>query len=149
MKPLRLDELAAADVSTQRSQAAALVAGTGDEATRGVCTAALEELGPPAAVLLPDLVVLTESEAGDVAYWAATLLGRLGAVAAPAVDPLTRLAVSQRPLAARERAVWALGEIGPPAADAAPTLELLSESDQPRLARLAKTALGAVRNPSP
>ncbi|TWT87446.1 hypothetical protein Mal64_29850 [Pseudobythopirellula maris] len=142
--PHTLEELAQADLATQRKQADALAAGCGDAEAASACAAALEEMGPPAADLLPELVVLLAAEAGDTAYWAATLLGRLGETAAPAVASLTRLAVSELPLAARERAVWALGEIGPAAREAAPTLAKLALSDEPRMARLAQKALDRV-----
>ncbi len=80
----------------------------------------------------------------DVAYWAATLLGRLQAQAAGTVSPLTAALAENRPLAVRERAAWALEQIGPAARDALPALRQAAASKQPRLARLANEAIAAI-----
>ncbi|WP_372726322.1 hypothetical protein, partial [Novipirellula sp.] len=49
-------------------------------------------------------------------------------------------------LPARERAVWALAEIGPAAANAIESLEKTAEAAPPRLKRLAKEAIKTIGN---
>lgn len=117
--------------------------GDNDEETQQWANAALEELGPPEVSAAPTLAALlqTVDVQADTAYWAATLLGRLGAEGAGAVEPLTIATQEHFSLPVRERAVWALGKIGQPANASQPVLEKLAASDQPRLARLAKAAL--------
>jgi HEAT repeat protein len=126
--------------------AAALVATlrTADATTRDWATAALEELGPPPAAQILDLVKLATDPSLDVAYWAITLLGRAGAAAAPAMDTLTTLLRSSPENSLQERAAWALGKIGPVAKSAAAVLHEGTKSTNPRLARLAKQAIGEI-----
>ncbi len=102
--------------------------------------AALESLGPPAAGDLDSLSRLLQSADLDTAYWAATLLGRLGNDGAAAVDALTKALANHAQTAVRERAAWALGEIGPAAGSARAALQAAS-SGSSRLARLASAAL--------
>ncbi|TWT30204.1 hypothetical protein KOR34_47620 [Posidoniimonas corsicana] len=123
--------------------AAVLAAHTGDSDIGEPCIAALEKCGPPAADQLPALTALL-ADTELPAYWAATLIGRLGADGAAATAALAATAASRQPLAVRERAVWALGKIGPAANAALPALESLIDSPQPRLARLAKQAVAAI-----
>jgi HEAT repeat protein len=124
--------------------AAALAAHSGDSDVGEPCIAALEKLGPPPVESLP---ALQELLSGDEmpAYWAATLIGRLGADGAPAAPQLITTATGAQPLAVRERAVWALGKIGPAAKEALPALDTLSKSTQPRLARLAKQSAESIQ----
>ena len=123
--------------------AAALVraAGDGVEEVREHAVAALEELGPPPPSQLGELTALLGHDSADVAYWAATLLGRLGADAAPATDTLARLVAKPAGAADRERAAWALGQIGPGAAAAIPVLKTAASNPDSRLARLAAEAI--------
>lgn len=105
-----------------RSEAAAEAAvplvtacGDDDEQVREWCVAALEQAGPPPAESLQALADLAADPHPLVAYWAITLLGRLGEAAAAAVPVLTgRLEGHQPPEVAR-RAAWALRRICPPA----------------------------------
>jgi HEAT repeat protein len=138
-----------------KAAAVPLVRAAGDpqEDVRQWASAALEELGPPAAEDGPALVELladardsaasaASAASADVGYWAATLLGRLGSGAhtdslAQALDPRYALAV-------RQRVCWALGEIGPAARSALDAIETASRSDDPRLARLAHAALARI-----
>lgn len=108
---------------------------------------ALEELGPPPAESIVSLKKFLSTSGGDInsAYWAATLLGRLGADAAAATDALAQFASSQSELAARERCVWALGEIGPAAKNALPVLTKLTSAATPRIARLALQAIEQIQ----
>src|SRR5690242_3041807 len=73
-----------------REAAAALVraCADADETVRGWVTSALEDLGPPANVLISELVELTRDSHDDVCYWAVTLLGRAGSAAKNATAAL-------------------------------------------------------------
>lgn len=88
---------------------------------------------------------------GDVSYWAATLIGRLGLAGelgdhrANAVASLQKCLTESTYLPARERAAWALGRIGQQAADAMPILRAIAEEAPPRLRRLAVEALESIR----
>ncbi len=104
-------------------------------------TAALEELGPPPTKDRDRLVELLGDPRSNVAYWAATLLGRLETEAAPAVPMLAAAVTDHADPAVRQRAVWALVRIGPAAADALPALERAAADPDPRLARLAARAI--------
>jgi HEAT repeat protein len=91
------------------------------------------------------LISLIEAKSPDVGYWAATLLGRLKADAAPAVDALAQaVGGSANHLPVRQRSAWALGEIGPAAAVALPSLRNATGNLDPRLARLAQQAIGQI-----
>ena len=108
------------------------------------CTAALEDLGPPANDQIKPLAALAHDCSSDVAYWAATLLGRAGSGAAAAVADLIKILESDADLPVRERAAWALGEIGPAASSAVPALSAAAKSSDARLSRLAAKALEAI-----
>jgi len=112
-----------------------------DETTREFCVSALEDLGPPPVGDLQRLAALLAHRSLDIAYWAATLLGRLQSQAAPAVEPLGRALDEHAAMAVRQRVAWALGQIGPAAANARDALEQAATSDDARLARLARKAL--------
>ena len=123
--------------------ASALVrtAGDADEQVREWAVAALEELGAPPQQELDALCDLLQSPQADIGYWSATLLGRLGAAAASAVPMLAdALAKSPAP-SVRQRAAWALGRIGPPAAGARAELAAGTQEPDERLARLCREAL--------
>jgi HEAT repeat protein len=128
-----------------RGAAVALVRACGDEpAVREWAVAALEELGTPPAGDVGPLAALIENTQADVAYWAATLLGRLGAEAAPAAALLAAALANGRDPSVRQRAAWALGRIGPAARVAAPALQSAAASADPRLAKLAHEALARI-----
>lgn len=118
--------------------------GIPDEEVLEACTAALEEAGPPTADQIRPLMSLVSDCSGDVAYWAVTFLGRARGEAAPAVPALIQVLESDADLPVRERAAWALGEIGPGAKSAVAALSAAANCDDARLARLAKKALEAV-----
>ncbi|MEN0109876.1 MAG: hypothetical protein AAF805_04050, partial [Planctomycetota bacterium] len=99
-------------------------------------------LGPPPVDQLPAIARLLASLSGEVAYWAATLLGRVGETAAPHADALLAVAVDGRAaMAARERALWAIGKTGLGAADPSRLEPVANAAEHPRLARLAQRAL--------
>lgn len=112
-----------------------------DESVVEWSTAALEGLGAPAIEEVDELAGQVNAPNADVAYWAATLLGRLGAEAKPAVEALAEALQGHPQPQVRERAAWALGRLGPAAAAARPALEQAARTGGPRLARLAQRAL--------
>ncbi|MDA7977226.1 MAG: HEAT repeat domain-containing protein [Pirellulales bacterium] len=120
-------------------------AGDSDEVVRESSVAALEELGPPDIGDCQRLADLLPTDNSEVAYWAATLLGRLGDAAA-GQTALIAQAVADHPSATvRQRCAWALGKIGPAARAAISVLESALESDDARLVRLATAALDEIR----
>ncbi len=103
---------------------------------------ALEAIGPPAPCDTRLLARLLGSGSADVGYWAATLLGRLGEQAAPAVPALAAAVVAPLDDSVRQRAAWALGKIGAPAREALRTLQETAQDDgDSRLGRLARKAM--------
>ena len=129
-----------------RDAAVALVRACGDEAEE-VCqwaVAALEELGPPSVSDLGELTPLLGDTNADVGYWAATLLGRPGAEAAAAASGLAAALSGPADIAVRQRAAWALGKIGPAAAEALDALKQTAADDDPRLARLSQRAIDQI-----
>jgi HEAT repeat protein len=103
--------------------------------------ASLEQLGPPSKSDVPRLAELADDDAQDVAYWAATLLGRAGKDAATAVDALAHALDTHPALAVRQRAAWALGEIGVATGPARSALQNAATASDRRLATLAGDAL--------
>lgn len=134
--------------SEARRAAVALVEAleTQDDQLREWVAAALEELGPPDAGDVAKLASLVDRSSLDVAYWAATLLGRLDAKAAPAVPNLALALVHHPETAVRERAAWALGKIGPAANAARHALTQAADSSNRRLASLARDAMGRLES---
>ncbi len=117
---------------------------TDDEVLLEHLVGALESIEHPLASDVDRLAALLSADEGDVGYWAATLLGRLGDQAAPAV-PALAAGLGSPVQNTRHRSAWALGRIGTAAAAAVPALERATRDDDPRLARLATKALDQVR----
>lgn len=140
------ERLSRLDPAEIRRAALVLVAASGapSEAVREAAVGALEQMGPPDPELLDGLTPLLTDEEADVAYWAATLIGRLGPDAAAAVPALIAALQNSPHQNVRQRAVWALSAIGPGAASATDTLRVAASGDDPRLARLAQGALTAI-----
>jgi HEAT repeat protein len=111
--------------------------------TRDWAVAALETMGRPLVDSKQRLSELCVSPNPLVAYWAVTLLGRLGPDAKSEQDQLIGLIQSaSTELSVRERAVWALGQMGAVACKAIPVLIGLRDAkNQPRLAGLAERSL--------
>ena len=103
--------------------------------------AALEQLGPPAKNDLAKLATLAGNEAQDVAYWAITLLGRAKREAQSAVDALAHTLDTHAESSVRQRAAWALGEIGVATEPARSALKNAAAASDRRLATLAGEAL--------
>lgn len=116
----------------------------GDDRVREWAVAALEEIGPPPEAAVARLTLLISDTNPLAGYWAATLLGRCGEGAASAVEALAEGVVTGADIAVRQRAAWALGQIGPAAAAARGVLEKAAGDPDPRLSRLAREALAAI-----
>lgn len=134
-------------VSAGRTQAGVTVAvlrliTDPDESTRHWAGTALGQVVWPAPHELDELIALLRQTCdGEVEYWTATMLGRLGVAAARAAGPLAGVLLDSACLAARERAAWALAEIGPAARSSLNALRQIGEDDPPRLQRLAQMAM--------
>ena len=110
--------LAAAEKLSQLAEAAAPAAVAlvraledDDEQVRQFVNSALEDCGPPPQDAVDDLELLLVSPNADVAYWAATLLGRLEGGAVQTVEALKTAAAEHPSDAVRQRATWALSKI--------------------------------------
>jgi HEAT repeat protein len=113
-----------------------------DDPTRQAACEALDRVIMPAPEELGSLIEIMRSACdGEVEYWTATMLGRLGASAARATGVLASALLDSSCLAARERAAWALTQIGPPARSSLNALRQIGKDDPPRLRRLAETAM--------
>lgn len=150
------DRLSAAETLASMGPEAApaaveLVRACGSESLREASVAALEELGPPPHELLTPLLSLVNDPHPDAAYWAITLIGRLGTDADRALadeinTALVNATAITNEMSVRERAVWALGKRAEVAQPTVPLLEnLAADAEYPRLARLAGDALAAIR----
>lgn len=116
-----------------------------NEEVRMWAAEALESAVQPSPSDIPSLIeMLRTSDEGDACYWSATLLGRLGSDAIESVDALELCLRDSNYLPARERAAWALCQIGPPAAKATATLKRAAADSPPRLQRIATEALRAI-----
>lgn len=133
-----------------RAAAVALVRASGDReaSVRDWAVAALEELGPPPESEIEPLAALVNNPDLNIAYWACTLLGRLQAASAAATPQLIDSLSRHGELAVRQRAAWALGQIGTKAKAARQALEHAAQSGDARLARLSRTAIEAIRGKS-
>jgi hypothetical protein len=123
-----------------------LVATTKDADLLEWAAEALENLGAPPANATERLSGLLGHATADAGYWAATLLGRLGANGSAAVPALVTALERSPHASVRERAAWALGEIGPGASAASEALEQAAQSGDARLARLSQAALEQIRS---
>ncbi len=117
-----------------------------EETIREAAAGALEGLGPPPPEQLTELATRLSQGSAEIGYWAATLIGRLESAAAPATAALIGALQSASDLALRERAAWALGQIGPGAKSALESLSRAANSGSPRLARLAEQAIEQIRS---
>lgn len=116
-----------------------------DDATRNWACEALETKIVPMPNEMSGLIeLLRDKNDGEIEYWAATMLGRLGTMACGAAGVLANCLLDSPYLAARERAAWALSEIGPGARSAMNALRQIGPDDPPRLQRLAATAIQSV-----
>ena len=120
----------------------ALVKATGDEEPVSEwAIASLENIEAVPAEAMQPLAELLPSQSETVAYWAVTLLGRMGNEASACEVQLANLMSESKHDSVRERAAWALGQIGVRSDDAKEKLQRATESTNPRLRRLAEAAL--------
>lgn len=117
-----------------------------DESVREWAVAALEELGPPPVGSLRKLSALVTDANELVAYWAVTLLGRSGSDAVSVAPALSSVLSTSPHPAVRQRAAWALGEIGDASPAAVAALEQAQGAADPRLARLAAQAIAQLQS---
>jgi HEAT repeat protein len=121
------------------------LSGSRDDEVRMWSAEALVTAVDPTESEATALIGMLESAAdGEICYWAATMLGRLGPDAVAAVGALETCLRNSMYLPARERATWALNQIGPRAAAAVPALKEAAQAAPPRLQRLATEALRAI-----
>ena len=85
--------------------------GSDNEDLRNWCSASLEEIGAPTVAQIDELALLASSANSDVAFWAATLLGRAGPVASSATAILQDRSNDASAPAVQRRAAWALHRI--------------------------------------
>ncbi|PQO41522.1 HEAT repeat domain-containing protein [Blastopirellula marina] len=112
-----------------------------DESVREAAVGALETVETPSTEDAPALAQLMSSSAADVRYWAATLLGRLGPPAEQQAPALLAAITEDQAIPVRQKAVWAIDQIGVRTAPAKAALDQAAKSEDPRLARLATKAL--------
>ena len=118
------------------------LAGSEDDEIRMWASEALESaIQPNSSELLMLIQLLESTNDSEICYWAATMLGRLGRNAGASAGALEACVRESMYLPARERATWALTQIGPAAQVAIPTLQEASETAPPRLQRMAQAAL--------
>ncbi|MGI9468150.1 MAG: HEAT repeat domain-containing protein, partial [Rubripirellula sp.] len=121
------------------------LAGSRDDSVRAAAAQTLESSVQPSQVELPALAALLSDRAdGEISYWAATLLGRLGQEAVDATPALCDCLTNSSFLPARERAVWALQNIGAAASDSIPALRAVSEVAPARLQLLCREAISKI-----
>jgi HEAT repeat protein len=132
--------------SQAREAAVALVRASGDRDSivRDWAVAALEDLGPPLSRDVEALAALAANPDLNMAYWACTLLGRAKDQSAQAVQAVGEALAKHASIAVRERAAWALGQIGPAGQAALPALHQAAQSGEARLSRLAQQAIEAI-----
>lgn len=128
-----------------------IAAGSEDESLCEWASAALESLGSPNESdldALSDLVKLyLEAKAHPAtAYWALTLMSRLGPTAATELGTIIQAAEFTGDASVKEKAVLCLGTIGSMAQAALPILNRLAADDSPRLSRLARMSIDQVKS---
>jgi hypothetical protein len=98
--------------SEARDAAVALALATADsnESVLEWASAALEDLGPPPVSTIDELATMVVGDQAGPAYWAATLLGRLGPAAQAAAPALAQATTGPWP-EVRKRAAWAIEKI--------------------------------------
>jgi len=114
-------------------------------------SAALENASAPEPKCVTELTEITgrflnHQATEDAAFWAVTLLGRIGSEAAPAVSILSELLERADSPAIQFKSAWALGKIGPSACAAICRLDGAAENaTDPRLATFARKAIEEIR----
>ncbi|MDF1842507.1 MAG: HEAT repeat domain-containing protein [Rubripirellula sp.] len=118
------------------------LAGSLDDDVRIYAAEAMEStIRPTLSEQLILIQLLESTQDSEICYWAATMLGRLGSDAGAAAVALETCVRQSMYLPARERAAWALSQIGPAASVALPTLHKAAETAPPRLKHFATVAI--------
>ncbi|MDG2220550.1 MAG: HEAT repeat domain-containing protein [Rubripirellula sp.] len=118
------------------------LAGSPHDEVRIHAAEALEStIRPSVSEQLMLIQLLESNHDSEICYWSATMLGRLGNDAGAAANALEACVRQSMYLPARERAAWALSQIGPAASVALPTLREAAETAPPRLKQLATAAI--------
>ncbi len=141
-----LREICGHDGVTEVTTAVVALSGSSHDDVRMWAAEALERTITPTANDVTPLIeqlktALESAEDGEISYWAATMLGRLGGDASGAAEALRGCLDDSMYLPARERAVWALCQIGDAAAIAKESLQRVAKDSPPRLKHLANEAL--------
>ena len=109
--------------------------------------AALEEIGKPPKSIVGDLAERVNDSDAHAAFWAVTLLGRLGDDASEAANALANVVTNEAAACeVRQKAAWALGRIGPSAKSTIEQLQKATNNADARLARLAQEAIGLIES---
>lgn len=119
-----------------------------DETELNTASDLLESCGVPGISGVPFLCEQLKSGRSSRVYWCSTLLGRLGPTVGDQpdrnrihTDLCQAISDESLDLSARERAAWAMGELGRVDSDCRSVLENHVEKAPPRLKRLLETAL--------
>jgi HEAT repeat protein len=149
-KQVEVRARAAEELSQQgeeaRAAAVELVEACGDdESVSQWAVSALEQLGPPPTGSAEQLVRLTASDHELVSYWAVTLLGRLPEAADTAIPAVVTALGSSPHLSVRQRAAWALGQMGVGSEPVTTALSSAAQSQDARLSRMAQQALDQLK----
>jgi HEAT repeat protein len=119
-----------------------------DETIQNYSSEALENCGPPRPEDVPFLCQQLKSRKSSYVYWASTLLGRIGSgkLSTTEVKDLqasltTAIADASLELSARERAAWAICELGQEVSSNRDPLEKELQIAAPRLKRFIESAL--------
>jgi hypothetical protein len=140
-----LRQISTQQVVTELAVTVVGLSGSSDDEVRMWSAEALEvAIQPGQSEVLGLIELLERAVDGEICYWAATMLGRLGNDAVNAAAALETCLRESMYLPARERATWALSQIGPAASVAIPALTEAVESAPPRLQRLANEAIRAI-----
>jgi HEAT repeat protein len=135
-----LRQMSSCESVTGVAPTVAMLSGSENDEVRMWAAEAMETAVQPAAADIKALIdLMAASPDGEVCYWSATMIGRLGVQGAETVEALERCLLNSNYLAAKERAVWALSQVGPDAVAALPALRtVIDEPDRhPRLTRMA------------
>lgn len=112
-----------------------------DESVREWVVGALESIEEPPANALEALEESCRSDNALVAYWAVTMMGRMGCAAKAKQDVIAQLLENSKDLSVQEKAAWALGKMEADSSLARHALEQASHSENARLSRVANAAL--------
>ena len=121
---------------------------SGDDTELNTANELLENCGAPSLIDIPFLCDQLKSGRSSRVYWCSTLLGRLGTTVGvqrerSRIDTELCHAISDESLelSARERAAWAIGQLGGVDGDCRAILEKHVGTAPARLKRLLETAL--------